>query len=263
MRDLRDKVAVVTGGGSGIGRGIARALAEAGTTVVVADIELDAAEAVAKELDGSAVQVDVSSLESVRALADRAFEEHGAVHVLCNNAGVGVVGPLLDMTPEDWRWLISVNVEGVVHGLVSFLPRMREQAGEAHVVNTASVTALAPLPGLGVYSVTKSAVLALSDVLRQEVAPEGIGVTAVCPGTVRTRILEADRNRPEALASSGAAPEAREVDMSGAIDPDELGRQIRAAILDDTPYVIPLAANNAGVADLAEARFASLLEALR
>src|SRR5258706_3720215 len=119
MRSLQDKVVVVTGGGSGIGRGMALAFAEHGAQVIVADIEASAAEAVAKEVGGVAMVTDVSDAASVRTLADRAFAFFGAVHVLCNNAGVGVVGPLRDMTLEDWRWVIDTNLYGVIHGILA------------------------------------------------------------------------------------------------------------------------------------------------
>src|SRR5688572_677327 len=113
MKDLAGKIAVITGAGGGIGLGMARAFAGAGMHVVVADIDMDAAQAVARELDGTPVRVDVSQPNSVQALADEVYRKHGAVHLLCNNAGVGIGGPLADMTYDDWRWLVSVNIEGV------------------------------------------------------------------------------------------------------------------------------------------------------
>lgn len=237
MKDVSGKVVVVTGGGSGIGRGLVRAFAGAGAQVVVADIELDAAHDAADEVDGLALHVDTSKFDSVQTLADEVFERYGSVHVLCNNAGVGVVGSLTGTTLDDWRWIISVNVFGPIHGMIAFLPRMLEQDGEAHIVNTGSVSGLAPLPGLPAYSTSKFAVVGLSEAMRQELAPQGIGVTVICPGSVRTRILEAARNRPDEFASTGADPELRPTSMAEAFDPDDLGRMVLAAVQANKLYV--------------------------
>ena len=175
MKQLRDRVALVTGGGSGIGRGMALAFADSGMHVVIADIEEDAARKVAGEVEQRGVrslpvQVDVTDRAAVEALAERSFAELGAVHVLCNNAGVAVFGPLDQMSDEDWRFVLSVNLEGVVHGLQAFLPRMRELEGEKHVVNTASGAGLIAFPTLGVYTATKYAVVGISETLRADVA---------------------------------------------------------------------------------------------
>lgn len=264
MKDLKGKIAVVTGGGSGIGRGLVRALAAEGMTVVVADIELEAAEAVATEVGGVPAHVDTSVYESVVALADLVYERFGAVHVLCNNAGVGIVGSLTGTTLEDWRWIISVNVYGPIHGLLAFVPRMIEQKEPAHIVNTGSVSGLAPLPGLPAYSTSKFAVVGLSEAMHQELAEHGIGVTVICPGSVRTRILEAARNRPAELAATGSAPDLREVSMSDAVDPDDLGRQVSDAIKSDTFYVTAFSAapSNVLMPDLVRQRCAAVLGAL-
>src|SRR3954447_9577565 len=144
MKDVAGKVAVVTGGGSGIGRGMVHAFMGAGMDIVIGDVDKAAAENVADEVRSAgrralAMHVDVSDYDSVDALADAAYNEFDAVHVLCNNAGVLVAGPILDMRVDDWRWLFNVNVFGVIHGIHAFVPRMRDQGGEAHVVNTGSV----------------------------------------------------------------------------------------------------------------------------
>ncbi|MYI82517.1 MAG: SDR family NAD(P)-dependent oxidoreductase, partial [Chloroflexi bacterium] len=143
VEQLEGKVAVVTGGGSGIGEGIATACADAGMRVVIADIEADAAERVANALreggaESIAVQTDVTDPDALDALADEAYAAFGAVHLLCNNAGVISVGEIASTTPADWQWLFGVNLFGVVHGIQAFVPRMREQGGEAHIVNTGS-----------------------------------------------------------------------------------------------------------------------------
>ena len=204
MEQLRDRVAVVTGGGSGIGASMALAFAAEGMNVAVADIEEDAAERVAAQVRdagvrGIAVRTDVADVESVRALAERAYDEFGAVHLLCNNAGVLLYRPLIEMSPEDWQWLLSVNVQGVANGLHAFLPRMLAQGGEAHIVNTGSMAGLqvSDTTGIGGYTATKFAVVGMSEALRGELAPHGIGVSVLCPGGVNTQIRDASRNRHE------------------------------------------------------------------
>lgn len=249
MDDLQGKVAVVTGGGSGIGRGIALAAAREGMHVVLADIELDAAEGVAREVateevDVLAVQADVSAVGSVEALADRTFDRFGAVHLLCNNAGVFTLGALTDATAADWDWLLRVNVLGVVHGLHAFLPRMRAQDGEAHVVNTASMAGLIAPRGLpiGVYTATKYAVVGLSETLRMELEPDGIGVSVLCPGGVETRIWEAERNRPTELGGPQEMDSRGDFSAQGAageqLDPEAVGRMVIAGVQANELYVL-------------------------
>ena len=245
MQELAGKVAVVTGGGSGIGSGLVAALAEAGMHVVVADIELDAATIVADRaceqgMEASAVQVDVTDVESVRALADRAYETFGAVHVLCNNAGVLVFGKVAELRTEDWRWVYGVNVFGVINGLHEFLPRMLAQGTEGHVVNTASVVAFTRGPGREPYTSSKAAVVAITEDLRTEVAGDGIGVTALVPGGVNTRIGESQRNRPDEFGAAAAraprepgAPES----SSPVLEPIVVGRMVRSAIERNEPWV--------------------------
>jgi NAD(P)-dependent dehydrogenase (short-subunit alcohol dehydrogenase family) len=216
MESFAGKTAVVTGGGSGIGRGLCLAFAREGANVVVADIEQDAAESVAAEARESgvraiAVRTDVADAASVAQLADRAYAEFGDVNVLCNNAGVLVFKWFGDTTEADWDWVLAVNLKGVVNGLLAFLPRMRASTGERHIVNTASMAGLvgfSQLP-LAAYTTSKFAVVGLSEALRGEVAKDGIGVSVLCPGGVRTRIAQADRNRQEAFGgpSAPALPE--------------------------------------------------------
>lgn len=243
MRELRDRVAVVTGGASGIGRGMAIAFADAGMNVVVADIEADRAAKVAGELGergarALAVETDVSDRASVEALAERTYADLGAAHVLCNNAGVAVFGPLDQMSDDDWRWLLSVNLEGVVNGLQAFLGRMKAQGGEAHIVNTASGAGLSPFPVLGAYVATKYAVVGISETLRAELAPANIGVTVLCPGVVSTEIFHSERNRPAALGGSrSATPTRAQAAIAGrGMDPLRVGRLVRQAVLDDDLY---------------------------
>jgi NAD(P)-dependent dehydrogenase (short-subunit alcohol dehydrogenase family) len=201
---LKGKVGVVTGGASGIGRALAELLAREGARVVVADLDepgMDDAVAGIRARGGEAlaVRTDVSDVGSVQALADRAFGAFGRVHVLCNNAGVGVWGGLEAATHRDWQWVLGVNLWGVIHGLEAFLPRMIAQGEPGHVVNTASMAGLIATRGLGVYNTSKYAVVGLSETLVKDLKPYNIGVSVLCPMGVTTRIRESDRNRPAAL----------------------------------------------------------------
>ena len=210
MKDLGGKVAVVTGAASGIGLAFAERFAADGMKVVLADVEATALEAAAARIAASgaetlAVRTDVSKADEVERLAVAAFERFGAVHVVCNNAGVATGGPSWEHSLEDWQWVIGVNLWGVIHGIKSFVPRMLAQGGEAHVVNTASVAGLITAPGMSIYGVTKHAVVALSECLHHELKMFGgnIGVSVLCPAWVKTRINVSNRNRP---ASFGTSP---------------------------------------------------------
>lgn len=243
MKDLAGKNAVITGGGSGIGRGMALAFAEAGMNVVLADIEEDRAEAVQKEVErrgvrGLAVYTDVSKADSVQALADTAFRELGEVHLLCNNAGVVTFGTIDQLSLADWRWVLAVNLYGVVHGVQAFVPRMREQPGEKHVVNTASTAGMWPHPTLAPYVASKYAVVGLSETLRLEGKEYGLSCSVLCPGNTRTDIVSSSRNR---LPEYGGARETRVPDVEETIakgmDPEEVGRIVRQGVIDDEDYI--------------------------
>jgi NAD(P)-dependent dehydrogenase (short-subunit alcohol dehydrogenase family) len=203
MKDLQGKVAVVTGGASGIGKAVAAKAAGEGMKVVIADIEEGALKDAERELaaggaDVLAVRCDVAEGESVRALRDRALDRFGAVHLVHNNAGVGLGGPIWEVPESDWRWILGVNLWGVVHGIAAFVPLFVEQ-GEGHVVNTASIAGLTSAPYLGPYNASKQAVVAMSETLYKDLQAggvTGVGVSVLCPGFVRTRIAESDRNRP-------------------------------------------------------------------
>ena len=246
MRDLGGKVAVVTGGGSGIGRGMCLAFAEAGMRVVVSDIELPAAEKVVAEIQAKgqkalAVQTDVAKRESVEALAERTWRELGAAHLLCNNAGVAVFGGLDEYRDTDWRWVLSVNLEGVVNGLQAFLPRMKAQPGPKHVVNTASVAGVVALPGLGVYTASKYAVVGISETLRQEGARYELGCSVLCPGAVTTNIMTSERNRPSELGQSKPFVPPSGGNLGDALRsgraPEWVGRRVRASVENDEAYI--------------------------
>ncbi|MBI2766674.1 MAG: SDR family NAD(P)-dependent oxidoreductase [Chloroflexi bacterium] len=201
MEEFRDKVAVITGGASGIGLATAKALAGEGMKLVLADIEqtaLDRAvpDVAALGVECIGVKTDVGERPEVIALANTAWSHFGAVHVLFNNAGVAVAGPIAEMKHADWEWLIRVNLWGVIHGIEAFVPRMIAQDQGGHVLSTASFAGLVPNEGLGVYCVTKYGVVALSEVLFRELSPHNIGVSVLCPMRVATNINTSQRNRP-------------------------------------------------------------------
>lgn len=210
MQDVNGKVAFITGGSSGIGKGIARAFARAGMQVVVtgrrpehlkeADAEFSA--------DGLAIntmQVDVTDLDAMERAADETERRFGKVHVLVNNAGIGLAGPVAQAKQSDWDWIIDVNIRGVGHGLQAFLPRIRAHGEGGHIVNTSSANALMPITA-GLYCMTKAGIVALSETLHIELAPENIGVSAYCPGPVHSNIASGPAARPEEYADSGYDP---------------------------------------------------------
>jgi NAD(P)-dependent dehydrogenase (short-subunit alcohol dehydrogenase family) len=205
LPDLAGKVAVVTGGASGIGKGIAAALAAEGAQVVIADIQRDAMEAAAAEIGAAAVLTDVSAPASVDALAAAVLDRYGAVHVVCNNAGIGPLAPVADLTLDDWRWMLGVNLWGVIHGVHTFLPVLKRNRDGGHIVNTASMAGLAAGPRLGAYAAAKYGVVGLTEVLAAELAADNsrVGVSVLCPGTIHTNIGTSSRNRPAGLPDAG------------------------------------------------------------
>jgi NAD(P)-dependent dehydrogenase (short-subunit alcohol dehydrogenase family) len=228
MDALNGRVAVVTGGGSGIGRGLALGLAAEGMTVAVADLRSPSAEAVAAEIESAggrafAVGVDVTSVASLAAAAEEVVARAGGVNVLCANAGVlARVGPLADHTVEDWEYTLSVNVLGVVKTVGAFLPALRANAPDAHIVTTASLGGLlaevqAPI---GAYIASKYACVGYSEMLRAELASEGIGVSVLCPGMVASNLLgTSGENRPAAFGAQAAPKLGPAGDRDGAIVP--------------------------------------------
>jgi NAD(P)-dependent dehydrogenase (short-subunit alcohol dehydrogenase family) len=251
MRDLRDKTVVITGGASGIGRAMADAFAVEGARIVLADIEPGALEEATRALRASgatalAVPTDVSKAEQVQALADRAVAELGRVDVVCNNAGVAISGPLWEHSLADWEWLLGVNLWGVIHGIRTFVPLMLRQGGEGHVVNTGSVAGLTSNPFMGIYNATKHAVVTLSETLHKELRQTGssIGVSVLCPGFVKTRILDAERNRPVALRNptpSVRHPTFEEMAQSAiaaGLPPAEAAARVVDAVKHDRFYVL-------------------------
>ena len=210
MKDFKDKVAVITGAASGIGRALADRCVQEGMKAVLADVEaepLATAEASLKASGATvlAVQTDVSQVRDVEALAQKTMEAFGAVHLLCNNAGVGTEAAVWESTLAEWEWVLGVNLWGVIHGVRVFVPLMLAQDAECHIVNTASMAGLIAGPGLGAYKVTKHGVVTLSETLHHELAERGakVKVSVLCPGIVSTRIMESARNRPGDLPPTG------------------------------------------------------------
>ncbi|HJS84971.1 MAG TPA: SDR family NAD(P)-dependent oxidoreductase [Acetobacteraceae bacterium] len=203
MLDFHGKAAFVTGGASGIGLGLGRALAEAGARVMLADIEEKALNEAVESLKGDnlpevhGIACDVRDYQAVERAAQAAIEAFGKVHIVCNNAGVGGRSGADGISLQDWRWVIDINLMGVVHGVRAFLPHLTSQGEGGHILNTASMAGFLPGAGFGPYTATKFAVVGLSEALHVELAPHGIGVSVLCPGWVRTRITESRRNWPK------------------------------------------------------------------
>ncbi len=214
MKEFKDKVAVITGAASGIGLGIARRAAKEGMKVVLADIEAECLSQTEEELKSSGASVisvltDVSKAEDVEALAQKTLDAFGEVHLLCNNAGVAAGGLLWETQITDWRWVIDVNLWGVIHGIRVFVPIMLKQGNECHIVNTASLEGLlTESPGNGIYTVTKHGVVALSEVLLRElqIVNSKINVSVLCPGFVSTKIADSERNRAPEMCGPDYEP---------------------------------------------------------
>lgn len=197
IEDFTERVAVVTGAASGIGRGIAESLTDAGATVIIADADEASARETAALLGGSAMHVDVTDSASVEQLAASVLAEFGPIDILVNNAGVGPLAPFDDLSLEDFRWVLDVNLWGVIHGLKAFMPHLKSNPAGGYVVNIASLAAVIPGPGLTAYGASKAAVTAISGSLAVELEPEGkVGISVVLPARVRTNIQAGSKNRP-------------------------------------------------------------------
>ncbi len=272
MRDLAGKTAFVTGGASGIGLALGRAFARAGMKIMLADIEaaaLDEAVAGLRALghDVRGAVCDVADADSMTRAAHSAFDAFGNVHVLCNNAGVAGGGGIDEISLQTWRWVMDVNVFGVLHGIATFLPHMREHGQGGHIVNTASMAGLQSGLGLSPYSVSKYAVVGMSEGLAVQVAPLGIGVSVVCPGFVRTRIAGSARNRSPRYGTAQVVEPASPAGLLAAtlaeqaalgMDPAVVAAQVLHAIRNDQFYVFTHPQMRGEV----EARFAAIMEAL-
>lgn len=254
MKQFRDRTAVITGAASGIGLELARRAAAEGMNLVLADIERGKLEAAAATLGLPADRMllqktDVSREAEVAALADAAFARFGGVHLLCNNAGVGLTRVAWELTTADWEWVLGVDLWSVIHGVQHFVPRMLKQAEGGHVVNTSSVAGLLSTPGMAAYNVAKHGVVTLSETLYGELRAAGanIGVSLLCPAWVPTAIHESARNRPDRFGAAkpaaglSAAYEERMASAvkSGRLTAADMASEVFAAVAEDRFYVIP------------------------
>jgi NAD(P)-dependent dehydrogenase (short-subunit alcohol dehydrogenase family) len=251
MRELAGKTAFVTGGASGIGLALGRAFAQAGMKVMLADIEADALAAAVKSLENArpgvrGVICDVADPSSVERAAKASYEAFGNVHVVCNNAGVAAGGGIDNISLDNWRWVLDVNLMGVLHGIRSFLPHIRGHGEGGHFVNTASMAGMQSGLGFSPYGASKFAVVSMSEGLAAQVRPLGIGVSVLCPSFVRTRIGESGRNRPQRYGptpsldpNSPAAAVVAEIAsrLQAGLDPAAIAERVLDAIRNDELYV--------------------------
>ena len=255
MKRFDGRVAVVTGGASGLGKAMAQRFGREGMKLVLADVQQDpldrtVAEFATAGVDAIGVRCDVSKASDVDALRDAALARFGAVHVLCNNAGVAPGGLAWESTIHDWEWCLGVNVYGVINGLRSFVPTMLAQDDEGHIVNTASVAGLISPAGMGIYCVSKHAVVTLTECLHHDLAAktDKVKASVLCPAYVPTGIADSERNRPADLQN---APRDRDADelareqqlrkavSSGRISAEQVGDIVFEAIRDERFYVLP------------------------
>jgi len=248
MKDVEGKTAFITGGASGIGFGMARAFLGAGMKVVIADIRQDHLDEAAASLASSnhrdfhLLRLDVTDRAAMASAADEAERVFGKVHVVCNNAGVGGNAPIDEADYEDWDWVMGVNLGGVVNGVKSFVPKLKSHGEGGHIVNTSSMAGIIPLTAAGgIYAASKFAVRGLTDSLRLAMGRYNIGVSVLCPGLVRTNIMDAEKSRPEHLKSRTAHPPRHAGPSSGnaGMDPLEVGERVLLGIQRNDAYILP------------------------
>jgi NAD(P)-dependent dehydrogenase (short-subunit alcohol dehydrogenase family) len=272
MREFKGKTAFVTGGASGIGLSMAKAFAEAGMNVMLADVEQGALDRALKDLSQYGNHVlgiacDVADPDQVERAAQATFSAFGKVHVLCNNAGVAAGGGIDQISVDNWRWVVDVNLMGVVYGVRSFLPHIRSHGEGGHIVNTASMAGMINGMGFSPYAATKFAVVAMSEGLRMQLQPLGIGVSVLCPYFVRTRIGESGRNRPERYGpvqpldpTSPAAAMVAEIarQIATGLDPADVAARVLNAIRDDELYIF----SHPNMREFVDGRFAAIKAAM-
>src|ERR671915_1782769 len=251
MKDLKGKVAAVTGAASGLGRSMALAFAAEGMDVALADVDEKGLSSVEDEVRSKGVRaftmhVDVSRAQDVEAFRDQALSRLGGIHVVCNNAGVSPLGAVWENTVADWQWILGVNLWGVIHGVRAFAPRLMAQ-NEGHIVNTASVAGLTSPPGSGAYNVTKHAVVALSESLYHDLRERksAVGGSVLFPAYVPTRIVDSERSRPLDLPAAQKSKEtlAREAMLrkavsSGKVSADQVAQAVVAAVKEERFYIL-------------------------
>ena len=272
MRELAGKTAFVTGGASGIGLALGAAFAQAGMKVMLADIETDALAEAVKSLHDfgpnvRGVACDVADPVSVERAAKASYQAFGNVHVVCNNAGVAAAGGIDIISLDNWRWVLDVNLMGVLHGVRTFLPHIRAHGEGGHIVNTASMAGMNSGLGFSPYVASKFAVVGMSEGLATRLKPFGIGVTVLCPGFVRTRIGESGRNRPERYGATQTPDPASPAGLllaqiaerlQSGLNPSDVAARVLAAIREDALYVFTDPEMRAELED----RFAAIMAAM-
>jgi NAD(P)-dependent dehydrogenase (short-subunit alcohol dehydrogenase family) len=267
MQNLSGKTAFVTGGASGIGLGIAKALLGAGMNVVIADIRDDHLAEASAELSGGdrvlAVRLDVTNRADYARAADAAEAEFGNIHILCNNAGVAVVGPTELATFADWDWVMNVNVGGAINGVTTLLSRILSHNEGGHIVNTCSMSGLVPVGGTTIYSTGKAALVTMMECMRPELEGRGVICSAFCPGAVQSNIAEAGKTRPAELADTGYAEADKRRQNGGNLfhlyqTKEEVGQRVLQGILDDELYILTHSEFLGGVSDRANAMIAAV-----
>ena len=272
MRELAGKTAFVTGGASGIGFALGAAFAQAGMKVMLAVVETDALAEAVKSLHDfgpnvRGVACDVADSTSVERAAKASHQAFGNVHVVCNNAGVAAAGGIDNISLDNWRWVLDVNLMGVLHGVRTFLPHIRAHGEGGHIVNTASMAGMNSGLGFSPYVASKFAVVGMSEGLATRLKPFGIGVTVLCPGFVRTRIGESGRNRPERYGATQTPDPASPAGLllaqiaerlQSGLDPSDVAARVLAAIREDALYVFTDPEMRAELED----RFAAIMAAM-
>ncbi len=269
MKDLRDKVAFITGGASGLGLSMAKALGREGVKVMIADIEEQALGRAVKELNASQVRAegvlcDVSDRNAVKGAALKTVSSFGKVHIVCNNAGVAVGGPIGEVNERDWQWIVDVNLLGVVYGMETFVPLIESHGEGGHIINTASMAGMISPPNLEPYCATKFAVVAMSEGWNAQLAPKNIGVSVLCPGFVQTRIHESERNKPQRYGSAatvhsalGSGRENAAQLVQAGIPVEPVGARVVEAIKDNDLYIF----THPELKPFVELRFANIMAA--